>query len=385
MMLFYFYILIGFSCLIVTGILNRNFRTNVLVNFWLLFLFYSGSIILIIDGLCYLGYFNIYYVTILKYFQILFFSPAGYLYFVDLESNNKIVKKEALLHFILPALFFIVVLMNYFFYFTSNHRYVQLFFILLYIIFYISSTLKFLFESALHDGFKKYSLCSKTLEYWIVWICTLFIIIDGVLFFSVLDEIINIIKFGYIYEFIYVLCCSLINVIFIFNPDCLKGNFYVLNHSNTTLLDGYWIFSGIEIKEVDFELRDKIGDDVEVYIKEIIRGLKNTKLTRDGSLGLTEFSKNLGIPKYYIVFIFKYYCRLSFVEYLKFYRVLDAMTLIDQNYLFTNTIESLALEVGFCSYNPFLVNFKIYTNTSPIKYSRKNNATNCIDNIFNLS
>lgn len=47
----------------------------------------------------------------------------------------------------------------------------------------------------------------------------------------------------------------------------------------------------------------------------------------------------------------------------------DAKQLIDGGFLKTNTLESLATEVGFASYNPFFTAFKKRYKMSPNEYN----------------
>lgn len=54
-------------------------------------------------------------------------------------------------------------------------------------------------------------------------------------------------------------------------------------------------------------------------------------------------------------------------------RISQAIKLIEEGYLKSNTIESLAMNVGFSSYSPFYTSFKKITGTSPQEYTLKDN------------
>lgn len=82
-------------------------------------------------------------------------------------------------------------------------------------------------------------------------------------------------------------------------------------------------------------------------------------------------SIDLGLPKYHIVYLFKYHCDLKFNKYLRQARVCEAIRLIQNGYLKNNTLNSLAEFVGFSSYNPFLLSFKQVTGLSLYEYNRK--------------
>jgi AraC-like DNA-binding protein len=46
-------------------------------------------------------------------------------------------------------------------------------------------------------------------------------------------------------------------------------------------------------------------------------------------------------------------------------RIIDAVNLIETNYLNVNTLDSLARKVGFSSYNTFFTSFKEITGNTP--------------------
>lgn len=83
-----------------------------------------------------------------------------------------------------------------------------------------------------------------------------------------------------------------------------------------------------------------------------------------------------GLPKYYLEFIFKYYCKVTFSDYKKIVRIYDAVKLINEGYLASNTLDSLSKKVGFASYNPFLINFKEILGISPFDYYKSRTILN---------
>lgn len=86
----------------------------------------------------------------------------------------------------------------------------------------------------------------------------------------------------------------------------------------------------------------------------------------------------LGIPKYYLEYLFKYHCDLSFNDYKRLVRVYDSIQLINEGYLKNNTLNSLAEFVGFSSYNPFLISFKNALGVSPFDYNKNKKITTII-------
>ncbi|MEJ6675268.1 MAG: hypothetical protein QNK88_07170, partial [Polaribacter sp.] len=68
--------------------------------------------------------------------------------------------------------------------------------------------------------------------------------------------------------------------------------------------------------------------------------------------------------------IFKYYCSLSQVEYQNFCKVNTAIDLINNNYLKTRTIDSLAKDSLFASRVNMYKYFKKFHNQTPLEYSK---------------
>jgi transcriptional regulator GlxA family with amidase domain len=77
------------------------------------------------------------------------------------------------------------------------------------------------------------------------------------------------------------------------------------------------------------------------------------------------------IPKSHVLFLFKYYSKISFNEFKRNLRIKKAMQLIQEGYLASDTMETLALEVGFSTYSSFFKNFKEITKLAPQEYYQK--------------
>ena len=114
----------------------------------------------------------------------------------------------------------------------------------------------------------------------------------------------------------------------------------------------------------------KINDKISYYIHNIEQIAIINYSFREFGYSIYDLSKEVGLPKYYLDFIFKYYCQVTFNEYKKIARIYDAVELINKGYLNSNKLDSLAKHVGFASYNPFLINFKDITGVSPFDYNK---------------
>jgi AraC-like DNA-binding protein len=83
---------------------------------------------------------------------------------------------------------------------------------------------------------------------------------------------------------------------------------------------------------------------------------------------MKDLAQVLNIPISHLKFVFKYHSKLSFSDFKKISRIQNSLELINNNYLATNTLESLSKEVGFSSYNPFFTCFKDVVRKSPHQY-----------------
>ena len=120
----------------------------------------------------------------------------------------------------------------------------------------------------------------------------------------------------------------------------------------------------------DLKLHNKIQSNINSYINEIDALSSKSYVFRDPKVSISDISNKLNVPASHIVYLFKCHSNSSFSEYRMHSRIQDSLTLIEDDYLKTNTLESLAYKVGFSSYNPFFIAFKKMTSLSPLDYIR---------------
>jgi AraC-like DNA-binding protein len=164
----------------------------------------------------------------------------------------------------------------------------------------------------------------------------------------------------------------------IFSPVLFYGSSKIENMSNTSSVSKLYI-KKIWLSELnkrirsprDLQIYNRIENKVFVYIEQIEEIALVNYSFRKLDYSINELSMELGLPKYYLEFIFKYYCKVSFNDYKKIVRIYDAVRLIDDGYLSSNTLDTLSRHVGFASYNPFLINFKEILGLSPFDYYKK--------------
>jgi AraC-like DNA-binding protein len=118
----------------------------------------------------------------------------------------------------------------------------------------------------------------------------------------------------------------------------------------------------------DIQLSEKINGDLDDYFIQIDQYIKKELFFRQSDLTINDLALNMKIPKSHLSFIFKYHSTLSFSDFKKLNRIQDAITLIEEGYLKTNTFDSLSKKVGFSTYNTFFIAFKEVTGKAPQEY-----------------
>ena len=140
------------------------------------------------------------------------------------------------------------------------------------------------------------------------------------------------------------------------NPDTYNNDYWSLN-------------SKIKITNSnDKILKEKISPYIEKYIFELNVVLYNNSYFINPDFSLKDLAQVLNIPKSHLTFIFKYHSELSFSDYKKISRIQNSIELITNNYLTSNTLDTLARKVGFTSYTPFFNCFKEVVGQSPHEY-----------------
>ena len=164
----------------------------------------------------------------------------------------------------------------------------------------------------------------------------------------------------------------------IIRPEILYG-YDLFNRKITALksqhvaLDNLWNVKATPVitNQKDLKIRDKINENLEQYIRQIENLSFFTPVFRIASLTQDDLAKKLNIPSIHLVYVFKYHANISFSDYKKIVRIQDAIRILETDFLKTNTIHSLATEVGFASYMPFFTSFKNITGVAPQEYYEK--------------
>lgn len=379
MFIYILYIVIGVLVLISTIVMTWWFNTNRVLNSYLILISCVMCLFLILYGINHTSISLPIYLNFNYHQVVLILTPAVLLFFQNLFSNYKYPRPFDILYFILPILLF-----RYVGNISSESVYLfrgQYLFFLIYLCIYILLICK-LFRvniSNRTDTTKQSSLVND----WAVFIFKMMILV--IIHFIIIIT-------GQTFKSLFTLSPSfdfLLLIVFligyfkvIFTPELLYGN-QIINFTT---------FESREIREFELKLKnvwtqnksidfskgsrdnfiyDRIANDINKYIDHINQIAFVNFSFRDRDFSIVNLSDELGIPKYYIDFIFKYYCTISFNEFKKLARVYDATHLICNDYLKNDKLDTLARKVGFASYNPFLINFKLVIGVSPYEFNRK--------------
>jgi AraC-like DNA-binding protein len=119
----------------------------------------------------------------------------------------------------------------------------------------------------------------------------------------------------------------------------------------------------------DRSLRPKLESNIKEYIIAIDLISVEFEMFTNPKLVISDISEKLAIPLSHLNYLFKHHCSLSFSDFKKLIRIQQSIILIESNYLKKHTLDTLAKEVGFASYNPFYTSFKDIMGKSPKQYS----------------
>jgi AraC-like DNA-binding protein len=124
-----------------------------------------------------------------------------------------------------------------------------------------------------------------------------------------------------------------------------------------------------EYKPINKIYKDKIlSAEQQAHYFKIISDYINTKPTRDTKFNKIQLTTDLRLPKYVVYLYFNQQHGMPFGAWKTTERIKDAIDLIQQGYLKSKTIESLARTVGFSSRSRFVEAFIKIQGCTPLEY-----------------
>lgn len=380
MIVHFFYIIVGILGIVTTSIIFSHYKNNRVINMYLLLLFTIISIKYIFDGLLFFKEDLLPNFSYLPFLSVVF--PLQYLYFNNIVFETKKFKPKELWHFVFPLFLGLFNILNNNIQFLGKHTLVILNIVFsIYCILYIVIIFTFLKINIWYRK-SKIKLVDKEntlLRKWTLFLFILLLLAGIRLLLTLFIDLVNndfsngknnqwITGFLWLLIFIKILISPEI----LFGYNALYKKMTTQNKSEFSLKDIWNLNEKIEIKnQQDHLLKDKIYPDLTKYLKDIEHLALTEKWFRKPKTSGTEIAKKLNIPKSHLKFIFKYHSKVSFTEFKKIIKTYDAIQLIESGYLKINTLDALAMKVGFSSYNPFFTSFKEVTGFTPQAYSKE--------------
>ncbi len=372
------YIIIGFLVLTSTIVMTIWFKTNRILNFYLIFTSIVLCTYLIVHGLNNCKLIKEYeFLWNMNYYQVvLVLTPSTYLFFKNLIFNFKYPVKQDLVYFIIPV---------FFYYYLNSGIFEQFFFekslvfisFIIYTLFYCFKSYAILKRNVWQNDY--YDVLTPVVKNWADFIFKMMLLVFihfyvyfTLQFFKITYPIHLVLELSFLFVFL----IGYFKVIF--SPVLLYGSTKIENLSNNNNasklhIKKIWILEPNKknYNHRDIQIYNRIENKVVFYIEQIENVALVNFSFRKSDYSINELSVELGLPKYYLEFVFKYYCKVSFNDYKKIVRIYDAVRLINEGYLSTNTLDTLSRHVGFASYNPFLINFKEILGISPFDYYKR--------------
>jgi AraC-like DNA-binding protein len=357
------------------------FKTNRVLNVYIIFTSILLCIYLILYGLNNLkSYIEISDFWKINYSQIiLILTPSVYLFFEKIIFDLKYFEKKDIFYFIIPTLFYRY-LGTELYLKNSTVKIILYILLLLYTLIYVYKSYCFLKKHIWNLNNNNKIKTNSIVKSWSTFIYKMMLIVLSHFYISEafylwmrFEGVVNLLlEIGFLIVFL----IGYFKVIT--TPELLYGSTYLKKISDTKEVSNLCLGKvwRIELNRENFNTKEallyiKIKDRISEYIKEIEQvTVVNNSFSKPG-YSIYDLSKELGLPKYYLEFIFKFYCNLTFNDYKKLIRIYVSVQLINNGFLNSNKLETLSKQVGFASYNPFLVNFKEITGVTPFEYNKE--------------
>jgi AraC-like DNA-binding protein len=375
----FFSLFVGILGFFVVFLLFFSYKSNKIVNSYLaiiLFMASLRSIFSVIENYISFPFLNLNLSAL--YSLSLIAAPCVYLYLISLIKDIKVFQPKNLLHFIFPIVLFS--------YFVFLHYRIVLYHnlfeiglelcVILFIAVYFFKILKIYFKILKKNNIelinaKHYQIIKNWLNFIFIIIILIFIRLLIVLCFELCAGE----KFsGQTISITQSFLLLLVFLKILMSPEILFGYPKLIKqiaglNNEIKINDFIWEPTILNISnKQEFKLQTKIANKTNSYIIAIDNFVAKETPFRDSNYSINDLSNSLNIPSSHLAYIFKYHCKLSFVEYKNYCKINDSLHLISNNFLDSKTFDALAYKVGFKSYNSFFIYFKKQTNYSPKDY-----------------
>jgi len=299
-----------------------------------------------------------------------------YLYFEDLVKKKKSVFKD-LLHFLAFFLLYVLTLLTHQGLINIPIKFCAGLFIIYFFYCLVMSYL--IIENKYCPDINEIPITNKQhtiLKHWMVFLFISMVLVFIRTLIELITYQLNInFKHSDIFSLISCIIASLVFIKVLMTPEILYGYSFLTNrltdiNKKNMVITNIWIKKlALNIANVqENNLSEIVFQNLDNYISEIESLDFSYKNYKNPDFSLIDLSNLLSIPKSHLSFLFKHQCTLSFTNYKKAIRINEAIKLIEEGYLKTNTFESLAKDIGFSSYSPFFTSFKKITGLTPQEY-----------------
>ena len=386
-----FSLITGVVGLVTLLVMVFSYNSNRLINFFLFLAIAFVSLRFIISGIIQTMYDDdgalfIYFLKAIALFN----APLLYLYFKSIANDENVINKRSLLQLLIPTFFSVYTIWYYQseFFGKPNFRIFNVVFILFFIGYYVWKSFFVLKDNVWKNKHIVHQNHHKLIKNWTMFLFTICCLLVLRLWISVGIEVWE--NNSLSANPFFVIHCIIWLVIFakiLISPEILFGLPHLSNRVNQmdkdeSQLDNNWKLDEIEINNLqDLKLKEKLDRRILGYIEDLEHLVVDNNYFRNHNITVIDVANEMGVPVSHLVYLFKYHSKLSFTEYKTKLKIDDAKSLIEKGFLSTNTLESLAAEVGFASYNPFFTAFKKLVGMSPNEYATAQfepNASNVV-------
>jgi AraC-like DNA-binding protein len=380
MLLSLLYFVTGLLGFVTLTIVATQYKSNRIVNGYLLILYFFISLRFFINGFNILNSTSILDKIDFKYYPFLsVIFPCVYLYFKNLVDNNKKILINDFRHFISPIFlgFVNVIIAKPYLYYNYVFHFIFAGIALFYLFLSFNKLKMGIWSEQTKIAIVKKQ--NKLLKNWTLFLFVVYVLsIARLLICLFINLYKGVHSSGENYLWIMAIICWVLFFKVLASPQILFGYNVLYDKINEQrnaefVFGDFWVLSkDVKISNVqDVKLNEKIMENIITYIYDIEAIALKDDWFRIPSVTLGDFANKLGIPKSHLIFIFKYHSKISFTDLRKIVRIHDSVNLIEADYLKSNTLESLAKKVGFSSYNPFFTSFKEIVGVVPQDYSSK--------------
>jgi AraC-like DNA-binding protein len=375
-------LLTGLVGIILIYVMITSLKSNKLVNGFLIFNFAIASARFII-----ISSYNLNFQDILKDIEapyrvlLILVFPSSYFYFKAVVTDSSIAIKKISKHLLFPVLFFVF---NLICTLRSPEKStitltINFYASLFYAIFYLYQTFQVCYKNVWNKKLAinkdHYQVMKNwTIFYYIVCVFLTFRLITSFIYENAQSYSIS----GNHISYVLAAIVWLLVFLRIFKtPEILYGipNLAVKTHHFDEVkikLSDAWNLESDEINsEKDLKLKEKLDHRIIELIQEVEFLSQEKKLFKNPKITMFDMALELGVPESHLNYLFRYHSNHSFLEYKNNMRIAYSIDLIKNGYLVSNTLESLAKDVGFASYSPFFNAFKKRHGVGPNEFLNK--------------